>query len=95
LINAIHHCAIHFSDVTESVLQVLMDFITDTSNSSAVDVISFVREVMEKSSHLRSAVMERLFDNFSDIKSGRIFRGAIWIIGEYALDPKGTLFCSR
>jgi coatomer subunit beta len=51
-----------------------------------VDVISFVREVMEKFPQLRPGIIERLLENFSEMKTGRVFRGALWIIGEYAVD---------
>jgi len=45
LIQSIHSCAIKFSEVAASVVHVLMEFIGDSGNSSAVDVISFVRFV--------------------------------------------------
>lgn len=45
LIQSIHSCAIRFSEVAASVVHVLMEFIGDAGNSSAVDVISFVRFV--------------------------------------------------
>ncbi|KAI9208285.1 adaptin N terminal region-domain-containing protein [Polychytrium aggregatum] len=86
LIHAVHSCAMKFSKVAESVVHVLMEFLGETSNSSAVDVISFVREVIEKFPGLRQSIVTRLLDSFTDMKTGRVFRGALWIIGEYALD---------
>ncbi len=43
LIGGIHTCAIQFPEVAAEVIQVLMDFLSDTNTASAVDVISFVR----------------------------------------------------
>ncbi|GAA5868542.1 hypothetical protein JCM8547_003180 [Rhodosporidiobolus lusitaniae] len=85
LIGTIHTCAIRHSEVASSVVLVLMDFLGDaSSNASAVDVIAFVREVVEKFPDLRSGIVERLLDTFGEIKSGKVFRGAMWIVGEYA-----------
>lgn len=60
-----------------------MEFLGDSNNPSAVDVVSFVREVMEKLPDLRKSVLDRLLETFMDMKSGKVFRGALWIIGEY------------
>lgn len=83
LIQSIHTCAIKFSEVASNVVHVLMEFLGDSSNPSAVDVISFVREVVEKFPDLRSSIVEKLLRTFGDIKSGKVFRGALWIVGEY------------
>ncbi|GAA5921381.1 hypothetical protein JCM3775_003017 [Rhodotorula graminis] len=84
LIQTIHTCAIRHSEVASSVVHVLMDFLGDATNTNAVDVIAFVREVVEKFPELRSGIVGKLLDTFPDIKSGKVFRGAMWIIGEYA-----------
>ncbi|KAJ3092871.1 coatomer subunit beta [Quaeritorhiza haematococci] len=89
LIHAIHQCAIKFSEVAANVVHVLMEFLGESNNSSAVDVIAFVREVMEKFPHLRAGIIQRLLETFMDMKTGRVFRGALWIIGEYAADVSG------
>ncbi|CAG8618449.1 4289_t:CDS:10, partial [Paraglomus occultum] len=83
LIQSIHSCAIKFSEVAANVVHVLMEFLGDSSNSSAVDVITFVREVVEKFPSLRTSILEKLLDTFMDVKSGKVFRGALWIVGEY------------
>ncbi|KAJ3331044.1 coatomer subunit beta [Blyttiomyces sp. JEL0837] len=86
LVHAIHSCAIKFSEVAANVVHVLMEFLGDSSGASAVDVVAFVREVMEKFPHLRSGIIERLLESFTEMKTGRVFRGALWIIGEYTTD---------
>lgn len=80
-----------------------MDFLGDSNNPSALDVVAFVRlvfllrcchshktklvyhrsEVVEKFPHLRSNVTSRLIEKMNEIKSGKVFRGVMWILGEY------------
>ncbi|KAG8996714.1 coatomer subunit beta [Tulasnella sp. JGI-2019a] len=88
LIQSIHICSIKFSEVAASVVHALMEFLGDSNNPSAVDVISFVREVVEKFPNLRASIVEKLLETFGDIKSGKVFRGALWIAGEYCSDPQ-------
>ncbi|KAJ7118746.1 coatomer protein [Mycena epipterygia] len=83
LIQSIHVTAIKFSEVAASVVHALMDFLGDSNNPSALDVVSFVREVVEKFPHLRSNVTSRLIEKLNEIKSGKVFRGVLWILGEY------------
>ena len=43
LIQSIHVCAIRFSEVAGTVVHALMDFLGDSNNPSALDVVAFVR----------------------------------------------------
>jgi coatomer subunit beta len=86
LIQSIHQCAIKFSEVAASVVDLLMDFIADFSNTSAVDVITFVKEVVEKFPKLRPAIVARLVATLSEVRAGKVYRGIVWIIGEYSLE---------
>lgn len=95
LIQSIHSCAIKFSEVAANVVYVLMDFLGDSNNPSAVDVIAFVREVVEKFPELRPAITEKLVSTFGEIKSGKVFRGAMWIVGEYCTGGPGKLVRTR
>lgn len=52
LIQSIHVCAVKFSEVAASVVHALMDFLGDSNNPSALDVVAFVRCV---SSYIRIA----------------------------------------
>ncbi|KAG8967330.1 coatomer subunit beta [Tulasnella sp. 419] len=88
LIQSIHICAIKFSEVAANVVHALMEFLGDSNNPSAVDVIAFVREVVEKFPNLRQSITAKLMQTFGDIKSGKVFRGALWIIGEYCSEPQ-------
>lgn len=89
LIQTIHTTAIQHSSVASSVLPVLTTFLSDASStSSSVDVIAFVREVVEKFPLLRPGIVSRLLSVFNEIKSGKVFRGALWIVGEFAGDKE-------
>jgi coatomer subunit beta len=74
--------------VAASGIQVLMEFISEFSNTSAVDVMTFIKEVVEKFPDLRSGIIESLLSTLSDVKSKKVFRGALWILGEYCVDEK-------
>jgi coatomer subunit beta len=84
LIQSIHQCAIKFSEIAASVVDVLMDFIVDFNNSAAVDVISFVKEVVEKFPDLRSSIVERLVGTLGEVRAGKVYRGSLWVVGEYS-----------
>lgn len=40
-------------------------------------------EVVEKFPHLRATICEKLISTLPEIKSGKVFRGVLWILGEY------------
>ncbi|KAM7214486.1 Adaptin N terminal region domain containing protein [Rhypophila decipiens] len=89
LIHSIHQIAIKFSEVAASVVELLMDFIVaDFNNTSAVDIINFVKEVVEKFPKLRPAVIARLVQTLDEVRAGKVYRGILWIIGEYSLEQK-------
>ena len=88
LIQSIHQCAINSSEIASSVVDVLMDFISDFNNSAAVDVISFVKEATEKFPQLRPPIVKRLVSTLSEVRAGKVYRGVLWIIGEYSLEER-------
>ena len=88
LITAIHGAAIRFPDSASAVVPVLMDFLGDSNQTSAVDVVLFVREIVETHPHLREAIMAKLLQSFGSIGSARVARVALWLVGEYCLEPQ-------
>eukprot|EP00798_Chlamydomonas_sp_ICE-L_P027157 gene27157-2393_t len=76
-----------FPDVASNVVHLLMDFMGDNS-ASALDVVFFVRDIMETHADLRSSILERLRDTFSQIQSPRVCCCALWILGEYSVTPE-------
>eukprot|EP01116_Phalansterium_solitarium_P017107 TRINITY_DN4132_c0_g1_i2.p1 TRINITY_DN4132_c0_g1~~TRINITY_DN4132_c0_g1_i2.p1 ORF type:complete len:946 (+),score=352.53 TRINITY_DN4132_c0_g1_i2:57-2894(+) len=84
LIQAIHACAVKFPDIASSVVHLLMDFLGDADGGSAVDVILFVREVVEMYADLRASITRKLLETLDQIKSSKVYRATLWIIGEYS-----------
>ncbi|XP_031484427.1 coatomer subunit beta-1-like [Nymphaea colorata] len=85
LVQAIHSCAIKFPEVASTVVHLLMDFLGDNNVASAMDVVVFVREIIETNPKLRVSIITRLLDTFYQIRSSRVCSCALWIIGEYCL----------
>lgn len=83
LIHAIHTCAIRFVEVAAGVVDLLLDFLGDFNTNSAADVISFVKEVVEVFPNLRHSITDRLLQTLKTVHSGTVYRGALWILGEY------------
>ncbi|KAJ2768626.1 coatomer subunit beta, partial [Coemansia nantahalensis] len=87
LIQTIHSCAVQFPEVAASVVELFLDSIAELGASSATDAIVFVREVAEKFPALRPAIIDRLVASFLQLRAGKVMRGALWILGEYAASP--------
>uniref|UniRef100_A0A0E0MCZ9 Coatomer subunit beta n=1 Tax=Oryza punctata TaxID=4537 RepID=A0A0E0MCZ9_ORYPU len=85
LVQAIHSCAVEFPEVAGSVVHLLMDFLGDTNVAAAVDVVLFVREIIETNPKLRVSMIQRLIDTFYQIRASRVCSCALWILGEYSL----------
>ncbi|KAI9073058.1 hypothetical protein K1719_044978 [Acacia pycnantha] len=85
LVQAIHSCAIKFPEVASTVVHLLMDFLGDSNVASAMDVVIFVREIIETNPKLRISIITRLLDTFYQIRAARVCSCALWIIGEYCL----------
>ncbi|XP_058057120.1 coatomer subunit beta [Anopheles bellator] len=84
LVRTLHSCCIKFPDVAATVIPVLVEFLSDTNELAAGDVLVFVREAIQKFSHLQPLVIEKLLEAFPAIKSSKIHRTTLWILGEYA-----------
>lgn len=87
LIRAIHSAAVRFSEVAPTAVNVLTDFLGDDYGSSAVDVISFVREMCELFPDLRSTILSKVLVALPGIKNPVVLRGALWILGSYSETP--------
>jgi coatomer subunit beta len=83
IISSVHTCAIKFPKVASSVVYLLMDFIAEVNVITATDIISFIKEVVEKFPALRQSIIERLLLTLAELKAARVYRAALWVIGEY------------
>lgn len=90
LVNAIHQLAIDFGEVATNVIDLLLESIADLSNTAAYDVITFVKEVVEKFPDLRDSIIHKLVKSLPEVKSGKVYRGALWILGEYSEDESAV-----
>ncbi|KAK5694084.1 coatomer subunit beta [Elasticomyces elasticus] len=89
LIHALHQSAIRHPDIAENVVGLLMDAISDFNNASAVDVISFVKEVVEKFPKMRSGIVRRLVGTLGEGRgNGKVVRGVLWVVGEYSTEER-------
>jgi coatomer subunit beta len=85
LVQAIHACTVKYPEVAGSVVHLLMDFLGDINVAAAVDVVLFVREIIETNPKLRVSMIQRLIDTFYQIRASRVCVCALWILGEYSL----------
>jgi len=84
LVRTLHSCCIKFPEISASVIPVLTEFLSDTNELAAADVLIFVREAIQKFESLRPLIIEKLLEAFPTIKSVKVHRAAIWVLGEYA-----------
>ena len=87
LVDAMHECAVKFPHVVSTVVHLLMNYVGDEQAAAALDVVYFVREIVEEYPQLRDEILMKVMDSFEDIKSADVYRVCLWIIGEYALEP--------
>ena len=80
LIRSIHQCAVRFPDVAEGVIHTLMDFL-DTDG--AMDVVLFVRSIVEQYPDLRPGILRKLMASLEDVRSNGVLCVALWVLGQY------------
>lgn len=88
LINAIHQLAIKFVEVAANVVDLLLESMNELNTTAAYEVIIFVKEVVEKFPDLGIDILSGLIRTLPSTKSGKVLRGALWVIGEYCMDEK-------
>jgi len=76
-------CAFGSVSLNADTIYCLADFLGDFNTASALDVVFFVREIMETNTELRGIILLRLMESFKEIRSSRVCSSALWIIGEY------------
>ncbi|KAG8229001.1 hypothetical protein J437_LFUL009164 [Ladona fulva] len=60
LVRTLHSCCIKFPDVAATVIPVLIEFLSDSNELAATDVLVFVREAIQKFENLRPLIIELL-----------------------------------
>ncbi|GAB1859858.1 Coatomer subunit beta [Camponotus japonicus] len=84
LVRTLHACSMKFADVAATVIPVLTDFLSESNEAAATDVLVFVREAIQRFENLRPLIVEKLLEVFPHIRSVKVHRAALWILGEYA-----------
>jgi coatomer subunit beta len=80
LIKSIHGCAVRFPAVAESVVHTLMDFL---GTDSGLQVVIFVRAIVEQYPALRAPLLAKLLSSLDDVASNQVLCVCLWILGEY------------
>ncbi len=83
LVRSLHHLSIKFPDQAAAIIPVVVEFLSDTNELAARDVLVFVREIIHKFLNLKELLLQKLLEMFPNIKSVKIVRGTLWILGEY------------
>ncbi|CAM9016632.1 unnamed protein product [Wickerhamomyces anomalus] len=65
-------------DIRKRAIEIALDLISSPS----------LKKLLKKYPDLRSSIVHRLLLSLDNIRSGKVFRGALWIIGEYSLEEK-------
>lgn len=91
LVRTLHTCCIKFPDVASTVIPVLIEFLSDTNELAATDVLIFVREAIQRFPMLRVLIIEKLIETFPVIKSVKTHRAALWILGEFCVSHKDII----
>ncbi|KAI8869331.1 Coatomer, beta subunit [Ramicandelaber brevisporus] len=94
LLSAVNSCAQRFPDVASDVAHVLFETLTaeldnstgSSKNQAGADVVGFLRELTEVYADLRPSIVAELIGLFgSNLRGSRVIRGALWILGEFAI----------
>jgi len=83
LVKTLHSCSIRFASVAPAVVPLLLEFLSDSDEATANDVLVFVREAIQRYPQLKANVVAKLLEVFGQIKSINIHRATLWILGEY------------
>ncbi|KAK0406952.1 hypothetical protein QR680_018909 [Steinernema hermaphroditum] len=88
LVRTLHRATMKFSDVAEQIIPVLIEFLSDSSESAALDVLDFLREAVHRLPGLRSVIIDQLHEVFPSICNANVFGRTTWLLGEFADTPE-------
>ncbi|CAE7209062.1 unnamed protein product [Symbiodinium necroappetens] len=86
LIRALHACTGQYPDQAQSVMFLLMDFLTESDQMTATEVVMFLRELIANYTEMRLPILQRLAECIADVSQSRVLRGCLWLFGEYCED---------
>ncbi|CAH1800034.1 unnamed protein product [Owenia fusiformis] len=88
LVRTLHQCSVKFPDVANTIIPLLIEFLSDQNELASADVLVFVREAIQRFDQLRPLIISKLLEVFPSISSVKIFRATLWILGEYCGTPE-------
>lgn len=91
LVRTLHSCCVKYPDVAPTVVPMLTEFLGDTNEQAALDVLLFVREAVLKFTSLKAVIIEKLLENFHTIRNVKIHRHTLWILGEHCTESKDII----
>lgn len=62
LVRTLHACSIKFPDIAVTIIPVLTDFLSESNEAAANDVLVFIREAIQRFEHLRPLIIEKLLE---------------------------------
>lgn len=62
LVRTLHACSMKFADVAATVIPVLTDFLSESNEAAATDILVFVREAIQRFENLRPLIVEKLLE---------------------------------
>eukprot|EP00930_Biecheleria_cincta_P102027 TRINITY_DN9369_c0_g2_i1.p1 TRINITY_DN9369_c0_g2~~TRINITY_DN9369_c0_g2_i1.p1 ORF type:complete len:1044 (+),score=243.28 TRINITY_DN9369_c0_g2_i1:112-3132(+) len=83
LIRALHACTGQYPDQAQNVMFLLMDFLTESDQSTATEVVMFLRELISNYPDLRMPILQRLAECIGEVSQSRVLRGCLWLFGEF------------
>ena len=91
LVRTLHSCCVKYPDVAPTVVPMLTEFLGDTNEQAALDVLLFVREAVLKFASLKRVIIEKLLENFHTIRNVKIHRHTLWILGEHCTESNDII----
>lgn len=88
LIGAIRSCAVRFEEVVVDVVGLLVDLVPSLDSASASQAVALVKEVIDRFPKVRSSLLMQLLPALNSISSGKVYRGCLWIVGEYSIEER-------
>jgi len=86
IIRALHSCTAKYKEHAQSIMFLLMDFLTESDANTASEVVMFLREIIVPYPDLRRPILQRLSETIVEIPQSRVTRGCMWLLAEFSED---------
>lgn len=83
LIETIRQLASTFNESAGDVVNLLLEFLGDLDSESSLNVVNYVKEVVDLHPDKRASVLDGLMHSVHAIRSSRAYLSALWALGDY------------